>query len=222
MRRISVVLLLPLVLGFATSVGAVTGRGESANQYVLAAGKALGSARSLRISGSIRESSGSEVVNLVIYSDNDLNGSLTIAGHLVDMTRIGETDYYRAPPAFWESAGKLPATLAKSLAPDWISLPNSSSDGMGTSFDFAGLVSSFESDPGLTLVGHQKVDGHTAVGVKTKNGDVLWVAASGKPYPISDVRPGTGTGSGTLTFSGWNAFKLPTAPKKSYALSSFH
>lgn len=222
MRRFLLLMLLPLPLAFSTSAGALTGQGESAKQYVLSAAKALGSARSFRLSGTIKESSGPESVDLVLFSNDDLNGSLTLGGDLVKVTRVDGTDYYQAPPAFWETVGKLPPTLAKSIGPDWISLSNASSSGLGSDFEIAPLASEIRSNSGLKIVGHQQVNGHAAVGVKTSSGSVLWIAVSRTPYPISEVEPGTSTGSGTLSFSGWNSFKLPTPPKRSFALSSLH
>jgi|GEM_PF-2957132 hypothetical protein len=114
--------------------------------------------------------------------------------------------------------GSLPATLAKSIAPEWISFPNSGSNGFGTSFEIGSLAASLKATTGWSIVGHKKVDGHAAVGVKGSDGEVLWIAASGTPYPILDSKKGSG--GGTVTFGGWNSFKLPKAPKKAIALSS--
>ncbi|MGA9078563.1 MAG: hypothetical protein WB383_09560 [Acidimicrobiales bacterium] len=214
--------VLLLVLGAlsasATSAGAVTSRGESAKQLVQAAAKALASARSLRMSGTIAKSGGSTAVDLELFSNGDVDGSLTIGGLLIHVTVVDGTDYFQASAAYWQKDGSLSATLAKSIAPDWISFPNSGSNGFGTSFEILPLASSLKATTGLSIVGHKKVDGHAAVGVKCSGGSVLWIAASGTPYPIVDSKQGTG--GGTLTFGGWNSFKLPKAPSKAIALSS--
>jgi hypothetical protein len=196
----------------------VTSRGESAKQLVQAAAKALASARSLRMSGTISTSSGSTAVDFELFSNGDVEGSLTIGGQLVHVTVVNGTDYFQASAVYWQKEGSFPATLAKSIAPDWISFPNSGSNGFGTSFEIAPLATSLKETAGLSIVGHKKVDGHAAVGVKCSDGSVFWIAASGTPYPIVDSK--LGSGGGSLTFSGWNSFTLPKAPKKAIALSS--
>jgi len=72
----------------------VTSRGESAKQLVQAAAKALASARSLRMSGTISTSSGSTAVDFELFSNGDVEGSLTIGGQLVHVTVVNGTDYF--------------------------------------------------------------------------------------------------------------------------------
>ena len=170
------------------------------------------------MSGTISTSSGSTAVDFELFSNGDVEGSLTIGGQLVHVTVVNGTDYFQASAVYWQKEGSFPATLAKSIAPDWISFPNSGSNGFGTSFEIAPLATSLKETAGLSIVGHKKVDGHAAVGVKGSDGEVLWIAASGTPYPILDSKKGSG--GGTVTFGGWNSFKLPKAPKKAIALSS--
>jgi hypothetical protein len=221
MRRLSITALV-LVLGLtlmAFGGRAVTARGESAKQLVQAAAKALASAKSVRLSGSVSVSGGTESIDLVMFSNRDLKGSLTLAGDLVHITVVNGTDYYQAPPAYWQKVGRLPSTLAKQIAPDWISTPTSSTAGTGDSFQIALFASQIDSTTtGLTIVGHKKVDGHAAVGVRSSNGSVLWISTKGTPYPISEVQQGKS--GGNLSFSGWNTFKSPTAPKGAIPLSS--
>ena len=170
------------------------------------------------MSGTIATSGGSTAVDFELFSNGDVDGSITSGGQLVHVTVVDGTDYLQASAAYWQKEGSLPATLAKSIAPDWVSFPNSGSNGFGTSFEIVPLAASLKSTTGLSIIGHKKVDGHAAVGVKCSGGSVLWIAASGTPYPIVDSKQGSG--GGTLTFGGWNSFKLPKAPKKAIALSS--
>jgi len=214
----ALLLVLGALSASATSAGAVTSRGESAKQLVQAAAKALASARSLRMSGTMATSGGSTAVDFELFSNGDVDGSITSGGQLVHVTVVDGTDYLQASAAYWQKEGSLPATLAKSIAPEWISFPNSGSNGFGTSFEIGSLAASLKATTGWSIVGHKKVDGHAAVGVKGSDGEVLWIAASGTPYPILDSKKGSG--GGTVTFGGWNSFKLPKAPKKAIALSS--
>ncbi|MGB9113011.1 MAG: hypothetical protein WCF24_09830 [Acidimicrobiales bacterium] len=220
MRRLSTNALVPFLGLILMAFGsrAVLAHGESAKQLVQAAARAVASAKSIRLSGSVPVSGGTEIIDFVMFSNGDLEGSLTLMGDLVHITIVNGTDYYQAPPTYWQKVGGLPATLAKQIAPDWISTPTSSSAGTGDSFQIAPLASQIDSTTtGLTIVGHKKVDGHAAVGVRSSNGSVLWIATTGTPYPISEVQQGK---SGNLSFSGWNSFRSPTAPKGAIPLSS--
>ena len=220
-RRLLLVLLVPLGILLAESGGgAVTGQSESANQFVKAAAQALTSARSFRMSGTLAASGGSSSVDLVLFSNNDVEGNLTGEGNLLHVVVVNGTDYFQASAAYWQKVGHLSLNLAKSIASDWISFPNSGPDGFGSSLGFSSLASSMKTDAGVSIVGHKKVDGHAAVGVKCTGGSVLWIAATGTPYPILEVKQGSGGGS--LKFSGWNSFKWPKAPKGAIALSSLH
>ncbi len=219
MHRRGIVLLVPLTLLLTAAGGrVVTRHSESAEQYVKAAAKALGSARSVRISGSI-STSGVEHVDLVLFANGDLAGNVTVDGEVMQVRVVNGTDYFQAPAAYWEKVSKLPTATAKKLARYWVSTPNSGSSGFGTSLDIKPLAAQLGAAPGLSIVGHETVDGRAAVGVKSSRGGVLWIATSGTPYPIEEVEPGSGGGS--LTFSGWNSFGLPTPPKQAVALSSF-
>ncbi len=197
---------------------AVSGHRESANQLVKAATKALASAKSVRLSGSINISGAPESLDLVMYANKDLDGSFTLQGYTVQVIVVGGTDYYRASAAWWQKAGGLPSKAAKSIGGHWMKTPASSSAGIGNSLEIAPLASGLGSTRGLSIVGHKKVGGRAAVGVKLSNGGVLWIAASGKPYPISEVKPSGNVG--TLSFRGWNSFPLPKAPKGAKSLSS--
>jgi hypothetical protein len=217
-RRLLLVSFVPLgLLLVAPSVFAVMGHSESANQFVKAAAKALASAKSVRISGTISVSGESESMDFVLFANKDLEGTLTLAGYPVHVIVVNGTDYYRGSAAWWHEVGGLPSADAKKIAGVWIKTPKSSSANIGNSFQIAPLASSLKATSGLAIVGHKKLDGRAAVGVKLSNGGVLWIASSGTQYPISEVKQGKSAAS--LSFSGWNSFALPKAPKGAIALS---
>ena len=212
MRRLALLLSMSLGLSLTAFGGrAVTSHSESANQFVKTAAKALASAKSVRLSGTIRVSGGSETLDLVLFSNGDFEGSLTLQGYPVHLIVLDATDYYKAPAAWWRKALGLSTTTAKEIAPYWVKAPKSAFAAIGNSFKIAALASSLRATSGLTIVGHEKIEGQSAVGVKSSQGGVLWIATSGAQYPISEVKAGSGGGS--LTFSGWDSFALPTAPK---------
>lgn len=63
----------------------------------------------------------------------------------------------------------------------------------------------------LSKTGTSTVSGKKVVGVKdTSKGGVLYVATTGKPYPVQISK--TGSTGGTVTFDDWNAPLTITAP----------
>lgn len=191
----------------------------SARDLVSDAANAITAAKSFRLSGTIGMGNSEESVDIEIFSNNDLTGSFVMGMTPLKIEVVGNTAYFQAPASYWQSVGHLPATVAKQISPDWISSPNSGPSGFGTSFEFGPLASSLKSTAGLSLDGSKKVDGQQATGIRFKDGSVVWIANSTPHRPIEIVK--TGKAGGTLTFSGWNAFGVPSPPKHAVPLSSF-
>jgi hypothetical protein len=218
MRRATSVLLVPVAFVLTASGGWVaSGYGESAKQYVEAAAKALGAARSLRIAGSTSVSAAGRL-DLVLYSDGDVQGGITLNGDLVQVRIVNRTDYFHASVAYWMKLGKLSTATAEQLASRWVSTPNSSASGFGSNLGIRRFAAEIAAASGLSIIGHRRIDGVATVGIRSSRGGELWIAATGTPYPIEEVK--LGSSGASLTFSGWDSFKLPTPPSKVVALAS--
>jgi hypothetical protein len=70
----------------------------------------------------------------------------------------------------------------------------------------------------VTKGAEKTVGGQKAIELKSSKGGSLFVATSGKPYPVEFV--GGGASSGTLTLSDWGAAKAPSAPKSSIDINA--
>jgi hypothetical protein len=213
-------------LGCLVSVGALFAGAHvgfsnepSAKELVSYAANAIASAKSVRLSGVVVTGKSSESIDLEIFSNNDVSGTLTIGKTLLKVAVFGKTAYFQAPAGYWQSVGHLPATIAKEISPDWISMPNSGPDGFGTSFELGPLASSLRSSVGPSIVGSKKVDGQQATEVKFADGSLFWIANSSPHRPIETLQ--SSKGGGMLVFSGWNSFRVPPPPKHAVPLSSF-
>jgi hypothetical protein len=143
----------------------------------------------------------------------DKLSSGTVVLHLIE---VGSTVYVRAPAPFWVSLenrkGQFSGTELATLAGHWVVVRGGPESAVipsirSTVEQFLGLLAS---DPGLKAARTGTVLGIRANGVQgSVGGLVLWVAASGTPYPVEL----SGTSPPTLfTFSGWNAGSPPEAP----------
>jgi hypothetical protein len=72
------------------------------------------------------------------------------------------------------------------------------------------LFSALSSPDGkLTKAGTAKVLGHKTYVISSSKGGAMYVAATGKPYPL-EFKNGGGSSSGSVTFTNWNKpFAVP-------------
>jgi hypothetical protein len=78
-----------------------------------------------------------------------------------------------------------------------------------------GLVSNAFKDHGkLTNLGDKTYKGRKVVAIKdSRDGSILYVAATGAPLPVATI------GAGSLDFAGWNKQAPITAPKGALDIS---
>jgi hypothetical protein len=216
MRRKSCI--AALVLGLC-AIGQ-TGVSAATSGLVLAkaAAQAVQGASSVRMAGTLN-ASGIQQIDIVIFHNGDLSGSFVTKNGTVRIEQVKKTDYFKADATYWNKVGGIPAQIAKLMAPEWISMP-SSSGGLGDSLSAKALTSDWTSEKHVTIVGHKQIDHRPAIGLNDGQSGDLWVEASAPHRPI--VLQQSSGGHGSVTFSGWNSFKDPVAPKGAVPLSSFH
>ena len=221
-RRLPLALFLLLAVTLA-GCGGSGSNGEaskSASAILTDARQAALAADSVRISGSIHDSGQTIGLDLSI-GRGDGGGTMTIRGSKVDVVRAGNTAYIRAGADFYRQVGA-GAAVGRLLAGKWLKLPTSTPN-------FAGLVSltdlhtfvaqAFKPAGTLTKGAEKTVDGQKAIELKSSKGGSLFVATSGKPYPIEFVGNGP-SGSGKVTLSDWGSANAPSAPKDSIDINA--
>ncbi|MHB8246325.1 MAG: DUF2092 domain-containing protein [Acidimicrobiales bacterium] len=196
--------------------GSSNGLSSQSPQKILAATlKALSSASSTHISGTVTTGSQTVTIDMTMFKNGDSDGSFGLSQTPGELLIVGNTIYFKGSAKFWEglsgSGGAgIPAADAAKLANKWVSLPSSSSSSFA-SFTLKGFAASLtKSASKLKKVGTKTIDGQQAVGIQGRTQGTLWIAASGTPYPIEAVK--SSTSNQHVTFSNWNQGTPPTAP----------
>jgi hypothetical protein len=178
---------------------------KSASAIVTASTNALESAKSVHVSGSGSQSGQSISIDLTVVSGKGAQGSLTLQGSKVGLIAVGKYYYLKADKAFWQAHGG--AAEAQLLADKWLKLPASGSSFASFSefTDLHQIASQLAQAKGTVTKGSSTtINGQKAIAVKDpKKGGVLYVATTGKPYPLK-VTSTSGTMLG-LSFDHYNA-----------------
>jgi hypothetical protein len=185
---------------------------KSASAILADARHAAGTAGSVHVAGTIHDAGQTIGVDLEITGQGG-GGTMTIQGAKVDIIRSGKNVYIRAPAAFYEKvgAGKAAGQL---LDGRWLKAPAATPDfrDLAQLTDLGQFVSQALKPEGtVTKGGETTIDGQKAIELKdSKGGGSLYVAATGKPYPIEFK--GSGSSSGQLKLSDWGSTSAPKAP----------
>jgi hypothetical protein len=191
-----------MVLG-AVGVSGCGGNGGSgngvaakpANTIVQEANHAITRANSVHVAGSISSNSIPLTLDLNLVSGKGGRGQLSEGGLTFRVITVGPSVYIQGTPAFWNHfAG---ASVARTLDDKWLKAPAS-----GQFAPIAALTNMqllfgkvLLSHGALQKVGTTTVNGQKVVGVRdAKAGGILYVAATGRPYPVEVVKRGTGAG----------------------------
>jgi hypothetical protein len=203
--------------GSGSSSSSANGEAKKSGQQVYTDVKtAVAGATGVHVSGTYKSAGTSVAIDLALGKDSG-KGFLAQANARADVVRVAGTAYMRASAAFWRKyAG---AAAAQLLRDKWL-------QGSATKKPFAafakfmsitGLVGdAFQSHGTLTNQGEQKYKGQRVVAIEdAKDGSILYVAATGTPYPVAAV------GRGSISFADWGKAVSVSAPKGAVDISSF-
>lgn len=208
---------------------------KPAGQVVQEAAKAAEDASSFHISGQIHSASGllgaqGIGVDLSVVRGKGATGSITIGGGELDLIVTGSSGYLRASADVWtklakQSGGGAGAAFAGQLfGGKWVKFPannkqfGSLTDPTNTKSLFKSLTSSHGR---LVNKGETTYKGQSVVAIQdTTKGGMLYVAASGTPYPVALTKL-AGKQGGAITFDKWNEPVSLAAPKGALDLSNF-
>ena len=205
-----------LIAAACSSSGSNGLSGDSPTQVLSAVKQALGSVSSATIVGNIRDSGKQATFNLTTFSKGDFEGTINESGETIKLVRIGNTDYIQGSKSFYESEGA-PASAAASIAGKWV-YGTDSEVGLGNTFALSSLAAQITKPSGTVTKGATgTIDGQAALALHSSEG-TLWVATSGTPYPLEEIK--TGSDGGVIHFSAWNQGTTPVAPSGAKPLSS--
>ena len=225
---LALVLTVALLAGCGSSGGNSTtakpnGEASKPPARVLAdARAAANTASSAHIVGDIKEGQTPIALDLSTVRGKGAQGSMSTSGLAFDMVRIGDTLYVRGSDAFYKHfAG---AAVARLLHDKWLkgSATHGRLESLAPLTSLDGLFGVISSQHGkLTNDGPTTYKGAKVVAIRdTSDGSKLYVAATGRPYPVAIVAGGKGK-SGAVTFGDWNKPVSLSAPSNAVAIDQF-
>ncbi|HTX31794.1 MAG TPA: hypothetical protein VMD09_10425 [Solirubrobacteraceae bacterium] len=191
------------------------------NAIVQEANNAIIHASSVHVAGSISSGSVPLTLDLDLVAGRGGRGELSEGGLTFRVITVGPSVYIQGTPAFWTHfAG---ASVARTLDDKWLKAPAS-----GQFAPIAALTNMqllfgkvLLSHGSLQKVGTSTVNGQKVVGVRdSKAGGILYVAATGRPYPVEVVK--RGTGAGRIVFDRINQPVALAPPANSRSLAQLH
>jgi hypothetical protein len=195
--------------------GSSSGNGvaaKSPNEILAATKVASDAASTVHVSGSIVSGGTPITLDMNLLADKGGRGQLSENGLAFELIQVGSTIYIKGSPAFYKHIGGTAA--AQLLQGKWLKAPASNSDFASISqlTDLHQLVDqTLASHGSLTKGTTSTVNGQKAIGITDKaKGGTLYIATTGKPYPIEIAR--SGAGGGKITFDRWNKTVTLAAP----------
>lgn len=211
MRASAVALVLAglLLAGCGSHGSSASSNGEafkSAEKVLADAKAAVDSASSARVSGNIVTGGTPIKLDLSMARDKGAKGSMSTNGLSFNLVRVGDTLYIKGSDEFYKHfAG---ATVAQLLHGKWLkaSATHGQLKSLAPLTSIGALFAGISANHGkLENKGATAFQGQRVVEIRdTSDNSKLYVAATGKPYPVAIVG-GKQNQSGTITFGDWNA-----------------
>jgi hypothetical protein len=202
--------------GGNTNAGS-TGNGlasKSPRQILAATVAAAESLKSVHIYGMATEGSQTVRLDLQLGSGASGKGTITISGLSMNLVNLNKTFYMQAGKPFWSHFTGGSARAAQVLAGKWIKAPAS---GTFAGFQkFLNIHALFKqlvnTKHKLTVIKQHSLNGQQVIGLHDQvRGGNLYIAATGKPYPIELTNHGKTAAA--LSFNDFNQPLTIAAPK---------
>ncbi len=212
---LAALLALVLAAALAGCGGGSSGNGiaEKSPAEILASTKAAAdAAKSVHVSGSLVTGGTPITLDMNLVAGQGGRGQLSQSGLAFELIVVSGTVYIKGSSGFYEHIGGKAA--AQLLEGKWLKAPtgNANFASIGQLTNLRQLIDgTLAAHASLSKTGTSTVNGQKVVGVTDKSkGGTLYVAATGKPYPVQISKPGSG--SGDITFDRWNEPITLSAP----------
>jgi hypothetical protein len=229
-RRLTSLLHAPLLLALAaltiagcgSSASSSSGNGvssKSASEILAASKSAADSASSVHVTGTLASNGTPITLDLSLASGQGGRGQISEGNLSFNLIVIGDTIYIKGSPAFYSHFGGTAA--AQLFQGKWLKAPVSGGElgSLAALTNFSQLLDQTLSSHGTLAKGASStVAGQPVIELRdTSHNGSLFVATSGKPYPIQIVKHGSETGH--ITFTDWNQPVSLSAPAGAIDLS---
>jgi hypothetical protein len=213
-RRVAILPVVALTTAFVACGGSSSNgiESKSPEAIILATRAAANSATSVHLTTKT-----GEVLLDVKLAKNGGTGQLTLSGKTIELTRVGSTLYLKAKPNVYRTLG----ITARVPTNAWLKAPSAKSGQLAAFTELSGEINRLLLlEPPLTKGPVSTVNGQKAVELKQTKAIYtrsLYVATTGKPYPVKIVIKGQATGE--TTFADWNQPVTLTPPANSIDLT---
>jgi hypothetical protein len=218
----ALVLAATVLGGCGSSASSSSGNGiasKTPTEAVAVAKVAADSASSVHVSGSIVSGGSPITVDLELLAGKGGRGRIAENGLSFDLIQVAGTAYIRGSPAFYSHFGG--AAAAQLFQGKWLKAPtsNGSFSTLGSLTNLSQLIDSALASHGTLQKGATTTaNGRQVLPIlDASHGGTLYVATTGKPYPIQITK--SGTSGGKIVFDRWNAPVTLVAPKNAVDLS---
>lgn len=192
---------------------------KSATEIVSEARAAADSASSVHVSGSVKTAGSPVALDLNLASGKGGKGEISQSGFNFKLIIVGSTAYISGSSSFYKHLGG--AAAAQLLAGKWLKVPVTTGEfaSFSSLTDMRKLIDTTLASQGTLQKGATSTVGdQQAIAVTdATRGGTLYVATTGKPYPVQLTKGGSE--SGTISFGSWNAPVAIEAPANSVDLS---
>ncbi len=188
-------------------------------QILAATKQAASEATSVHIVGSITTGGKPITLDLELLAGKGGKGKIGQEGYSIDLIQTGSSVYINGDAAFYRHVGG--AAAAQLLEGRWLKAPANSGElaSLASLTNLSKLIDSALANHGTLAKGSKMtIGGQAAVGVNdTTKGGTLFVATTGKAYPL-EISKG-GSEAGKVLFEAWNAPVTISAPKNAIDIS---
>jgi hypothetical protein len=212
-----VVALLVAACGSSSSSSTSSGNGiatKSTDQILKSTVAAAESAHSVHVSGTVH-SGGTLGIDLDLVTGKGASGSISQGAEKFKLVVTGGNFYFQGNRAFWLKVGHSEAAVKLFLG-KWIREPSAAGQFAAVSHltSIKNLVSGVLKQHGKVTKGvTSTVGGQRALALHDSRNGTLYVAATGKPYPLKVS--GTGSSGGDISFTQYNHTFTIAAPSHS-------
>jgi hypothetical protein len=193
---------------------------KSAEQIVAAATSAADSLSTVHVAGTLESGGMPITLNLELVSGKGGRGQMSEGPLSFQLVNVDQTVYINGGQAFWRRFGG--AAAAQLFQGKWLKAPATGQfASIATLTDPQQLFNKLLSTNGSLAKGSTTtINGQKAIAVHdTTNGGTLYVATTGKPYPLEVLKPGAQ--GGQLTFDRFNQPVTLAAPANAIDISQF-
>ncbi len=203
-----------LLAGAITACGGSSDNGvasKSPSDILSAAMQAVDNAKSVHVSGSGVDAGSPVALDLDLASGRGARGNISQGNLSFQLVEVGPLIYLKGSPEFWRHLGG--AAAVQLLQGKWFETPATSGSfaSLAQLTDMRRLFSSLSTHGALVKGSTSTIDGQKVVALTdSAKGGTLYVATTGKPYPVEIVK--TGAQGGRFMFDRYDQPVSLTAP----------